>query len=203
MSKKSKILYIDTNVVLDYVADKDNNVIVLMESVKSRGWKLRISTFAWIELAEYRRNEIYLWKQLSERKSLNSIIKRIKNQKDNKKLSDYHFNQVEEWLNNIQNTLPNIDFIDIDKARNDNEISGWELASYLSIHSNLNAKDIIHLATAIAASINGECDYFITSDADLFNEAQKIVTNNKIKLKIIKPKDFALTFPPQKRSKKT
>lgn len=77
--RKSKILYIDTNVVLDFVADKDNNVIVLMKSVKSRGWKLRISTFAMIELAEYRKNEIFLWDKLSKNKSLNSIVKRIKN----------------------------------------------------------------------------------------------------------------------------
>ncbi len=77
--KKSKILYIDTNVILDFVADKDNYTVVLMESVKTRSWKLRISTFAMIELAEYRKNEIFLWDKLSQNKSLNNIIKRIKN----------------------------------------------------------------------------------------------------------------------------
>ena len=55
--KKSKILYIDTNVILDFVADKDNHTVVLMESVRTRNWKLKISTFAMIELAEYRKNE--------------------------------------------------------------------------------------------------------------------------------------------------
>ncbi len=92
--KKSKILYIDTNVILDFVADKDNYTVVLMESVKTRSWKLRISTFAMIELAEYRKNEIFLWDKLSQNKSLNNIIKRIKNPRENKKLKKYHFEQV-------------------------------------------------------------------------------------------------------------
>ena len=85
LRRKNKILYIDTNVALDYITDKDKNVIVLMKSVKSRKWKLRISTFAMIELAEYRKNEIYLWGELSKNRSLNSIIKKIKNPRDNKK----------------------------------------------------------------------------------------------------------------------
>jgi len=29
-----KRIYIDTNVVLDYTSDKDNNIMVLMKSVK-------------------------------------------------------------------------------------------------------------------------------------------------------------------------
>ena len=37
-----------------------------------------------IELSEYRRNKIYLWDKLSQKKSLNNIIKRIKNPRERK-----------------------------------------------------------------------------------------------------------------------
>ena len=197
--KKSKILYIDTNVILDFCVDKDNNVIVLMKAVKSRGWKLRISTFAWVELAEYRRNEIYLWDKLSRNKSLNSIMKRIRNPRDNKKLGTYHFEQVAEWLDEIQKQLPNLDFLDLEPRKKKDEMSGWDIASFLSINSNLNAKDVIHLSTALAAYLNDECDFFITSDGDLYKESTKILDDIKGKLTVIKPKDFIEKYPPIKK----
>jgi len=199
--KKSKILYIDTNVILDFVVDKDNYTVVLMESVKTRDWKLRISTFAMIELAEYRKNEIFLWDKLSQNKSLNSIIKRIKNPRENKKLKRYHFEQVSSWLENLQQQLPNIGFLDLDSSKDENIQSSWQLAHELGIYSNLNAKDVIHLATAIAASQNKECDFFITNDGDLYNESNKIIKEIKLenKLKVLKPKEFVEQFPPIKK----
>jgi len=84
--RKNKIIYVDTNIIIDYFADKDTNAVVAMKSIKTRGWKLRTSTFAMIELAEYKRNEIYLWDKLSKKQSLNSIIKKIRNPRNNKKL---------------------------------------------------------------------------------------------------------------------
>ena len=199
--RKSKILYIDTNVALDYVVDKENNVIVLMNSVKSRGWKLRLSTFAMIELSEYRRNEIFLWNKLSQNRSLNSIIKKIKNPRDNKRLKPYHFEQVSDWLWDLENMLPNIDFLDLDSSKQKNIPSSWHLARYISIFSNLNAKDIIHLSTAIAAALNHECDFFITRDGDLYKESNRIIEENKwkTKLKIMKPKEFIEKYPPVKK----
>lgn len=199
--RKSKTLYIDTNVILDFVTDKDNNVVVLMKSVKSRGWKLRISTFAMIELAEYRKNELFLWEQLSKNKSLNSIIKKIKNPRDNKKLKAHHFEQVSDWLINLQEELPNIGFLDLDPSKKKDEVSSWELAHDISVYSNLNAKDVIHLATAIAAAQNNDCDFFITSDGDLYKESHEIknAVGLKRKLKIMKPKDFIEIYPPIKK----
>ena len=201
--RKSKILYIDTNVVLDYIADKDNNVIVLMKSVKSRRWKLRISTFAMIELAEYRKNEIFLWDKLSQNKSLNSIIKRIKNPRENKKLSFYHFEQLENWLNNLEEALPNIGFLDLTSSKVKSVPSSWHLAYYLGTYSNLNAKDVIHLSTAAAAAQNNECDFFITSDGDLYKESNKLIKENKwtTKIKVMKPKEFVEKYPPVKKKK--
>ncbi len=200
--RKSKILYIDTNVVLDFIADKDNNVVVLMKSVKSRGWKLRISTFAMIELAEYRKNEIFLWDKLSKNTSLNKIMKRIRNPRDNKKLKDFQFEQVSNWLDDLQSELPNIDFLDIGPSEGKDEISSWQLARDLSIYSNLNAKDVIHFATAIAAAQSNGCDFFITSDGEFYKGAKKIVEDLKMKnkLKILKPKDFIEKYPPIKKN---
>ena len=201
--RKSKILYIDTNVVLDFIADKDNNVIVLMKSVKSRGWKLRISTFAMIELAEYRKNEIFLWDKLSKNTSLNKIMKRIRNPRDNKKLKDFQFEQVSNWLDDLQSELPNIDFLDIGPSEGKDKIGSWQLALDLGIYSNLNAKDVIHFATAIAAAQSNSCDFFITSDGEFYKEAKRIVEDLKMKnkLKILKPKDFIEKYPPIKKMK--
>lgn len=202
--RKSKILYIDTNVILDFIADKDSNVIVLMKSVKSRGWRLRTSTFAMIELAEYRKNELFLWDQLSKNKSLNSIIKRIRNPRDNKKLKSHHFDQASDWLSGLQEKLPNMGFLDLDSPKNKNELGSWDLAHDISVYSNLNAKDVIHLATAVAAAQNQDCDFFITSDGDLYKESSEIMKLVKLqnKLKIMKPKDFIEIYPPIKKKHK-
>ena len=199
--KKSKILYIDTNVILDFVSDKDNHTVVLMESVRTRNWKLKISTFAMIELAEYRKNEIFLWDKLSQNKSLNSIIKKIRNPRENKKLKKYHFEQVSSWLENLQQQLPNLGFLDLDSSKDENIPSSWQLAHELGVYSNLNAKDVIHLATAIAASQNKECDFFITNDGDLYDESKKIIKEIKLenKLRVLKPKEFIDQFPTIKK----
>lgn len=199
--RKNKILYIDTNVILDFVADKDNNVVVLMESIRTRGWKLRTSTFTMIELAEYRKNEIFLWDKLSQHKSLNNILKKIRNAKEVKKLKKYHFDQVASWLEALQKQLPNIDFLDLDSAKDQDVISSWQLAHELGIYSNLCSKDVIHLATATAASQNNECDFFITNDGDLINESKQIIKEMKLqnKLNVLRPKEFIELYPPIKK----
>lgn len=201
--RKSKILYIDTNVILDYISNEDNNVIVLMNSVKSRDWKLRSSTFAMIELAEYRRNEIYLWDKLSQKKSLNNIIKKIKNSRERKNLKSHHFEQVSDWLDNLRKELPNLDFLDLDRSKNPKIKSSWDYAYHFGIYSNMNAKDVIHLSTAITAALNKECDFFITSDGDLFNESIQILKDYKLQttIKVMKPKEFIEKYPPIKRKK--
>lgn len=166
--RKSKTLYLDTNVILDFVSDKDSNAVVLMESVKSRNWNLRTSTFAMIELAEYRRNEIFLWDKLSQSKSLNNIMKKIRNPREKKALKPYHFQQVSSWMEDLQGILPNINYLDLDSSKESKEVlSGWQLAHEISIYTNLNTKDVIHIATAVAAARNNECNFFITSDGDL------------------------------------
>lgn len=200
---QNKILYIDTNVALDFAVDKDENVVVLMNSVKTRGWKLRTSTFAMIELAEYKKNELFLWDKLSQNYSLNNILKRIKNHRDNKKLKSYHFEQVSSWLDSLQSQLPKISFLDLDSPKQENQASSWQLAHEISVYSNLSAKDTIHLATAMAAAVNGECDFFITSDGDLIKEAAVILQEAKMvqKLTVLRPKEFVEMYPPLKRSK--
>lgn len=198
--RKSKILYLDTCVVLDYL-DKDENTVVLMNSVKKRKWATRTSTFAMVELAEYKRNEIFLWHRLSNRYSLNTLLKSIRNPRKKKKLSTYQLNELSEWLETIQKNLPKFSSLDLTNSENESEQSSWQLAYDLSISTNLNAKDIIHLATAVAAAVNNECDFFITNDGGLYEEADKVTSELKIrqKLKVYKPKEFIEKYPPPKK----
>lgn len=198
--RKNKIIYLDTCVILDYL-DKEENSVVLMKSVKDRKWEIRTSTFGMVELAEYRRNEIYLWHKLSNKKSLNTLMKAIRNPQREKKLKDYQFSELSDWLANIHTALPKFQSLDLTSSEKPDVQSSWQLAYDLSISTNLNAKDNVHLATAISASLNKECDFFITIDGNLYDEAKRIVTEFKMKkkLQIIKPKEFIERYPPLKK----
>ena len=61
--------------------------------------------------------------------------------------------------------MPNLGFRDLDSSKDENIPSSWQLAHELGIYSNLNAKDVIHLATAIAASQNKKCDFLLPMTA--------------------------------------
>jgi len=198
--RKNKVIYLDTCVILNYL-DKEENSVVLMKSVKDRNWEIRTSTFGMVELAEYRRNEIYLWHKLSNKRSLNAIMKAIRNPRKEKKLKDYQFSELSDWLANVQTALPKFQSLDLTSSENQEVQSSWQLAYDLSISTNLNAKDNVHLATAISASLNGECDFFITTDGNLYNEAKRIIAEFKMgkKLQIMKPKEFIKKYPPLKK----
>jgi predicted nucleic acid-binding protein len=202
--RKNKIIYVDTCVIIDYFADKETNAVVMMKSVKTRGWRLRTSTFAMIELAEYRRNEIYLWDKLSQKKSLNSVVKKIRNPRTNKKLKDHQLIRVAEWLEELEKNLPNIGFLDLEPSKDKDTDSGWDLAHYISKYSNLNSKDVIHLASALASAINDDCDFFITNDGDLSKETNKFLKEYKLTrtLKVFSPKQFVDKYPPLKIQRK-
>ena len=90
-----------------------------------------------IELSEYRRNKIYLWDKLSRKKSLNNIIKKIKNPRERKNLKPHYFEQVSNWIDNLQKELPNLDFLDLDRSRDPKILSGLNYASHFGIYSNM------------------------------------------------------------------
>lgn len=199
--RKNKILYLDTCVILDYL-DKEEHSVVLINSARKRKWQTRTSTFGMIELAEHRRNEIFLWHRLSNKRSLNAVLKAIRNPRKKKRLKDFQFSELSSWLEeDIQDNLPKFQSLDLATSDREDVQSGWQLAYDLSISTNLNSKDNIHLATAIAASLNNECDFFITRDGDLYEEAKRVVTELKIKqkLNVLKPKEFGELYPPPKK----
>jgi|GEM_PF-2436483 len=196
--RKNRIVYLDTNVILDFI-DKDSEAVVLMKSLKTRGWQLRVSTLGMIELIDYKKNDLYLWKKLSKGSSLNTILKRIRDPRNDRKLRQYDFQQVSEWLEQVIAELPNIGFLEL------NEDDAWQLALKISVYSNLQTKDVIHFATAVAAAQNDGCDFFITSDGQLLKEAVRLklgITGIR-SLKLMKPREFVDKYPPLKKQSKS
>ena len=193
---KLKKIYIDTCVALNYLEDRTSDSLVFMQSINTRKWELKTSTFTLVELSDYQKNSIYFWDKLSERKSLNYILRKVRDQKSNRKLTRNQLRRVQAWLDAVIKTFPTeLAFHDLA------DTSAWQWAKMISESSNVTAKDSVHLATAFALAVNNDCDFFVTDDSDLKKEALELIKGTRLikKIKIMSSGEFGAEFPPLKK----
>ena len=166
--------YIDTNVALDYVIDKDKQTVSVLENIKKLGVSIVSSSFLIMEAADYVKNNLYINKKSKKRLwDIKQVIRKL----DKKNLKEEDFESVSELIEELKSKLELelFDFL-VDSDT-------WELGQYISQSSNLYAPDVIHLASAIVATQSGietgygikiPCDIFISNDGFLRKEGEKI-----------------------------
>lgn len=179
--RKTKTFYIDTNIAVDFAMNRDIDTVLVLERVKEKKWKCVSSTFLSMEMADYQQKYTFIAKEISKKRNPDDILRSC----SNKNLNESDFHESEEWFAEFNKRFKNLTLYDFIKEPND-----WALARDISFNSNLMSPDVIHLTSAILASINGYCDIFITKDSLLKREADKIIPKYKkidrrIKLKVM------------------
>jgi len=176
---KSRLFYIDTNIALDYITGRNRQTVLVLGKIKDKGWKCVSSSFLAMELADYKKESLFVIdKAIEKRWEMRKIIRAT----DKKDLRRGDFEKVYEWFNEFRQDYKNIDLYDFLKNSND-----WQLAQEISFNSNLVASDVIHLTSAILGSVAGYCQVLITHDELLSKEGKRIIQDYKLtsKLKIM------------------
>lgn len=186
--QKNKIVYLDTNVILDFILKRKNEAVLLIESIKSRKWKIITSSFSMVEMSDWKKRDLFTRNKIELNWDMDAIFSK-KNKTD---LGKYEFEKVEKWLLDSAISIKP-EYVDLADG------AAWQNLREISTNTNLLAKDALHLCTALVSALNRKCDFFITEDNDLLKEAQKYITKKKLKQKIkaMKSKDFIKMYPPK------
>ena len=175
----NKSFYIDTNIALDYITGRNRQTVLVLGKLKDNGWKCVSSSFLAMEMADYKKESLFVIdKAIEKRWEMRKIIRAT----DKKDLRRGDFEKVYEWFNEFRQDYKNIDLYDFLKNSDD-----WQLAQAISFNSNLAAPDAIHLASAMLGSVASYCQVLITHDELLSKEGKRIVQDYKLggKLKIM------------------
>lgn len=185
---KSKTFYIDTNVALDYITARNREAIVVLNKIKERGWKCISSSFFAMELADYKKESLFVIEKAMEKKWEMRKIMRELSKKD---LRRGDFDKVFNWFDDFRKEYNNIELFDFLKISDD-----WQLAQSISFQSNLNAPDALHLTSAMLGAMGGYCQILITQDQHFLKEAQRILASHKLtgKLKLMSVSEVKKKF---------
>lgn len=171
------IIYIDTAIARDWTHNRNKESIELLNQIKNKKLKCLISVFGLMELADLEQEELFLKKKTYiEREDLDTIFSKRKRRDLNKE----DLEKSSKYLNDFWEDYKKIvNLADLNQE-------GWGLALNLGANSNLNATDVLHLATAW----QNKCNILVTRDEFFIKEASKILKKEGIwsSFKICNPK---------------
>jgi predicted nucleic acid-binding protein len=178
--RKSKSFYIDTNVALDYATNRDIQTVTLLENIKDRGWKCVSSSFLAMEMADYKKDYLYITKAINRKIEVRNVLRGI----GDKGLRPADFEETDEWFGEFRQRFKNLELYDFMQDEN-----AWTLAAEISLGSNLMAPDVIHIASAIIGARHGYCEVLITKDKVMREETEMLIKKYKLrgKLKVMTP----------------
>src|SRR6266481_1630519 len=93
--RTAKAFYIDTNVALDYVTARNRDAILVLDKIKEKGWKCLSSSLLVLELADYKKDSLFVIEKAIEKKWEMRKILRETYKKD---LKRGDFEKVIEWF---------------------------------------------------------------------------------------------------------
>lgn len=175
-AKRSKSFYIDSNIALDYITARNRETILVLDKIKAKGWKCISCSFLAMELADYKKDSLFIIDKAIEKKW---EMRKILRETYNKDLKRGDFEKVFDWFNGFRQEYKNIELYDFLKTSDD-----WQGAQEISFNSNLNTPDAVHLTSAILGAIGGYCQIMITNDQNFIKEARRIIDDYKLTRKI-------------------
>ena len=163
-------LYFDTNIIRDYLENRNQKSVELVECARQKNWECITSAFTMMELADRQQDTIFFQKTVINKKW---DVDKFLRERRQKNLSKQDFEDLEEYLKTVETRLPFLSFFNLSEE-------GWRIAQYITFHSTLSAVDTIHLATAYTAS----CDIIVTTDSNFIKHGNEILDIGKRKGKI-------------------
>lgn len=168
-------LYFDTNILRDYLENRNQKSIELVELARQKGWECVTSAFAMMELSDLQKDTLFFQKTVISRKW---DVDRFLRERKQKELSEEDFKEIEAYLSLTGTRLPFIKFFNLTEE-------GWQIAQYVASHSPLSAVDSIHLATAFIA----QSEKLVTNDTQFIKCGNIILAQSSKKdlISICKP----------------
>ena len=173
--RKAKSFYIDTNIALDYATNRNIQTVLVLERIKEKGWRCVSSTFLAMEMADYKKDDLFIERARSKKWEMRKILR----ERDNKKLKDVDFENTIDWFDDFRGRYKKIEMYDFLQDKD-----SWALAQEISFNSNLSAPDVIHLTSAIWGAVGDCCDIFVTNDNLLYGEAKRLIEQYEVKSKL-------------------
>ncbi|MGD0036484.1 MAG: PIN domain-containing protein [Bacteroidota bacterium] len=169
----ANIIYLDTNIILDYTDRRDNASIHLLETLRNKKrWKCSSSVFTMMELCDVKKDHLFFQNTYVKNKW---TIDKFLRERYNRNLVKSDFDDITGYVRNVKETLKFIDFLYLTE-------DGWKIALQLSTTTNLRTADCIQLATAITL----QCNSLVTKDKffqDVVKELNDKSENEIIKIK--------------------
>ncbi len=175
-NKNKASLYLDTNVILDYLRQRGNDSVMLLESIKRRKIITWTSYFTLFEITEKQQEDTWIWKRVKNKESLDDIIRTRYPRKLNRdeKRSVFDELSLKFWDNFIET---NIIYINLPKD------DDWDEILDLITWYNISLGD----AFQVSAAMQTNCDIFVTKDSQLSTEIEAIKEEKKTKLLVSNP----------------
>ena len=171
------IIYVDTVIARDWTHNRNKDSQRVLDSIKSRKYKTYMSVFGLMELVNIEQEDLYLHKKaFIDKEDLDRIFTNRKSRDLNQDSLQKSEKYIRDFLDSHKLTLVDLT----------NE--GWSLAFQIAVNSNLNASDVLHLATAWQS----KCNLVITRDEFFIKEATKILKKEKVWsfFRICRPSNF-------------
>ena len=169
-------IYIDTVIGRDWTHNRNDCSREILDKVREKKLKCLISIFGLMELVDIEQEDLFLNKKLFiEKEDLDTIFSKRKRRDLKKEDLVKSEKYLEDFLNNYKDIL---EVVDLNQ-------DGWNLALSIGAESNLNATDVIHLASAW----QNKCNIIITRDEFFIKEASRILKKEKVwkSFKILNP----------------
>jgi predicted nucleic acid-binding protein len=158
-------LYFDTNIIRDYLENRNTKSIQLLELARQNGWECITSAFTMMEIADLEQDSIFFHKTVTRKKW---DVDKFLRERRQKELTESDYADLDEYLENVPTRLPFINFFNLSEG-------GWQISQYIASHSVLSAVDTIHLATAYTAG----SDIVVTNDTGFIKHGNKILEQSK------------------------
>lgn len=148
-------LYLDTNILLDFLHGRYEPSITLLQKIREKGWKCSTASFALLEMYDAEQLEKFVQKLYLKGYDWSQIMSRTRERRSKKLgLTDRQLRNLASELRDSMSLIDDcVEFLDPYKKL-------WDDAEQYCIYTNIGAQDALHLATALAV----ECNILVTRD---------------------------------------
>lgn len=159
MSKEYPVLYLDTNVLINYIYERDNASVNLLKRIRLEKWPCVTSSFTWLEIYDVERSEAWVQARRSDNWMYSQIIRKYSNRFSDEpgltseQLTSVH-TTIRNWLISFEG------YIKFQRINDDISIH----AERLCATTNIESSDALHLATAVHTG----CAILVTNDDKFF-----------------------------------
>jgi predicted nucleic acid-binding protein len=180
MWKPHPRLYLDTNILIDYIHERERSSINLINRIRTEKWECMTSSFTALEIYDVEQLEEWVQDRRLKHWMFDKIM-RNQSRRRGKKIG-----LTEEQLTAVHTRIRNslISFKDCIQFILLNDTISTVAEQYCAT-TNIGATDALHLATAWYMA----CDILVTNDDDFLG-----IVKRNINVVVTKSKEFDKTF---------